>query len=220
MGKNIRLNESQFNELITESVNRILTEMDWKTYINASRKRKEQADNFRNRYWDGMNSYDDRADELEKHAQKMFAMKHGKNGEDHNYEGDSPSYMGRISGRGNHDFAIKNKPSFVFKNRDDGSDVELRKYRYGNGIPYRNGGKVHDDTLDNYHNWDWDRNVYRQHTMGYDKDGEHYDTWNSSIGNEISMSKDKDYNARQDAMSKDMLDYYTGKSKYIKGKGW
>ena len=38
MEKNIRLNESQFNELITESVNRILTEMDWKTYANAERK--------------------------------------------------------------------------------------------------------------------------------------------------------------------------------------
>ena len=204
---------------ITESVNKVLTEMDWKTYINASRKRKEQADNIRAYQYD-INDYDDRADELERHAQKMFAMKHGKNGEDHNYEGDSPSYMGRIYGRGNHDFAIKNKPSAVFKNTEDGSDVELRKYRYGRGFPYRIGGKIYDDTLDNYHNWDWDKNVYRQHTMGYDKDGEHYDAWTSSIGNEISKSKDDDYNARQAAMSKDMLDYYTGKSKYIKGKGW
>lgn len=38
MGKNIRLNESQFNELITESVNRILTEMDWRTAVNAANK--------------------------------------------------------------------------------------------------------------------------------------------------------------------------------------
>ena len=50
--------------------------------------------------------------------------------------------------------------------------------------------------------------------------GEKYDPYNSSVGDEISISQDKDYNARQDAMSKDMNDYYTGKSKYTKGKGW
>jgi hypothetical protein len=229
--KIIRLTESDLHNIVKESVNKILSEMDWKTYMNAARKRKKQADDDRIPFSYERNSYDDKADELEKHAQKMFSMKHGKNGEDHNYEGESPSFMGRNSinpYEGDYNFAIKNKPSAVWKDdtpfedggAGDGSDVELRKYRYGNGFPHREFGKVHDDTLDHYHNWAWTKDVNRKHTMKYDKDGEHYDPYNSSVGNEISLSNDKDYNARQDAMSKDMLDYYTGKSKYTKGKGW
>ena len=54
----------------------------------------------------------------------------------------------------------------------------------------------------------------------YNKDGERYNPNLSSVGNEISQSKDKDYNDRQDRMAKDMNDYYTGKSKYKKGRGW
>lgn len=40
----IRINESQLHEMIRSSVNRILSEMDWKTYMDASRKRKLQMD--------------------------------------------------------------------------------------------------------------------------------------------------------------------------------
>lgn len=240
MKQRIRLTEGDLHRIVKESVNRILTELDWKTYINASRKRKKQADDARKAIGKVFpnsiastkrNEYDDKSDELEKYAQKMFGMKHGKNGEDHNYEGDSPSFMGRkeiYPDDGDYYFAIKNKPSSVWKDdtpareggAEDESDVELRKYRYGNGFPHREFGEVHDDTLDHYHNWAWTKDVNRKHTMKYDKDGEHYDPYNSSVGNEISISSDKDYNARQNAMSKDMLDYYTGKSKYIKGKGW
>lgn len=76
MGKNIRLNESQFNELITESVNRILTELDWKTYANAARKR------YNNAYPDNSGRVTNRQ-ELEKgnrlsdYADFVFKNQHG-----------------------------------------------------------------------------------------------------------------------------------------------
>lgn len=76
MGKNIRLNESQFNELITETVNRILTELDWKTYANAARKR------YNNAYPDNSGRVTNRQ-ELEKgnrlsnYADSVFKNQHG-----------------------------------------------------------------------------------------------------------------------------------------------
>ena len=38
MKKKIRLTESQLHKVIKESVNKLLTELDWKTYANAERK--------------------------------------------------------------------------------------------------------------------------------------------------------------------------------------
>ena len=56
--------------------------------------------------------------------------------------------------------------------------------------------------------------------MIYDKDGERYSPDFSSVGNEVSKSKDKDYNNAMSNMAKEMNAYYTGKAKYQKGKGW
>lgn len=221
----IRITESDLHNMVKESVNKILTELDWKTYMNASRRRKLQGDEFRGKFphtslGHERNSFDDKADDLESAAQRAFQMKHGKNGTDHNYEGDSPSFGGRrdwnSKDRGDRDFDVKNAPS---KTWDDG--LTQTKYRFGKGVPHRNYGEVHDDTLDYFTGSDDDdKTWFRKHTMRYNQDGEKYDPYNSSVGDEISISQDKDYNARQDAMSKDMNDYYTGKSKYTKGKGW
>ena len=56
--------------------------------------------------------------------------------------------------------------------------------------------------------------------MVYDNDGERYWPYTSSVGNEVSVSKDDDYNQRQSQMARDMENYYTGKSHYVKQKGW
>ena len=43
MNKNVvRITENELKRIVNESVNRILTELDWKTYANASRKRYDQ----------------------------------------------------------------------------------------------------------------------------------------------------------------------------------
>ena len=43
MKQTIRLNESDLHRMIKESVKEVLSELDWKTYTNAARKREEQG---------------------------------------------------------------------------------------------------------------------------------------------------------------------------------
>lgn len=64
--KLIRLTEGDLHRIIKESVNNILSEMDWKTYMNAAKARQEQG-NYKS------------SDKLMKHAQQQFNKKHGLN---------------------------------------------------------------------------------------------------------------------------------------------
>lgn len=228
--KIIRLSESDLHSVIMESVHSILNELDWKTYMNASRKRKGQADDMRSYIKSVIpgsqfkyNNYDDKSDELEKYSGKVFNKQHGRDGKEYNYEGDSSDYQGRSQKYDVEDdwgFSKKNPVSSKWKD-DDGEIVVVRRYRNGKGVPTRNSGSVYDDTFDfTEHPKIWTGSRHRQHTLKYDKDGEHYDSYNSSVGDEVSQSKDKDYNDRQFRMGRDMENYYTGKSKYNKGKGW
>jgi uncharacterized membrane-anchored protein YhcB (DUF1043 family) len=41
--KLIRLTEGDLHRIVKESVNRLLTELDWRTYANAAKKAKERA---------------------------------------------------------------------------------------------------------------------------------------------------------------------------------
>lgn len=41
---NIRLTESQFHQFLQESIKQVISELDWKTYKNASQKRYQQGD--------------------------------------------------------------------------------------------------------------------------------------------------------------------------------
>ena len=148
MKKIIRLTESDLHNIVKESVNRALNEMDWKTYMNASKKRKLQGDELRAKYHKtilgGRNGYDDKADELEKHAQTMFNKKHGKDGYPYQWEG-SPDYKGRYT-RGNiysdDDFETKapTKQGWWKGEKADG----IRHYRRGEGFPLRNSGRSQD----------------------------------------------------------------------------
>lgn len=213
--KRYRLTENRFRNIINESVRGILCELDWKTYMNAARKRR------------GQGLYD-KADELERYAVQMFQKQHGKDGHSYNYEGDLPtSYQGRYD-RGSNGRGLDSDWHFNVKAPTKegwwGGEYadEMRSYRYGNGFPHLDYGELHDDTFDfasnNKEGWTGDQ--HRRHTMRYDKEGEHYSPFSSSVGNEISVSKDDDYNARQRRMAQDMEDYYTGKSHYVNGKGW
>lgn len=48
----VRLTESQLKNIISESVRQVLTELDWQTYLNASRKRKKQANRLGDEFLD------------------------------------------------------------------------------------------------------------------------------------------------------------------------
>ena len=75
MGKNIRLNESQFNELITETVNRILTELDPRTYASYANKRRAQGQNANN--FSDMVKYTSKAEDGEEAARNAWNKKYG-----------------------------------------------------------------------------------------------------------------------------------------------
>lgn len=44
--KRVRLTESDLHRIVKESVNQVLTELDWKTYANAAKKRDAQIQQF------------------------------------------------------------------------------------------------------------------------------------------------------------------------------
>lgn len=64
MKRTIRLTESDLHNIIKESVNVILSELDWKTGMNAARKAEEAGDYKRAR-------------KFEKYANERFGEKHG-----------------------------------------------------------------------------------------------------------------------------------------------
>ena len=226
MKKNrIRLTESYLRNIIKEALNE-----NWMTFMNAARGRKAQADAIRaerektfphSQFASERNEYDDLADELEKHAQHTFQKQHGKNGKPYQYDGESSDYLGRNDYREDDwDYETKHNSGDKYWNGEEAD--RIGHYRYGNGFPYLKHGELHDDTFDfaDGGKEGWSGNRKRKHTMIYDKDGERYSPDFSSVGNEVSKSKDKDYNNAMSNMAKEMNAYYTGKAKYQKGKGW
>jgi hypothetical protein len=223
----VRLTESQLRTVIKESVRQMLSELDWKTYINAAKKRHDQYERLSKQpYMRNLASdYADKKHELLKHAEKAFNQKHGKNGYPYQYEGDSPAYQGRYTYNGLHnsedDFEVKNpsQPGWWNGEKADG----ISHYRYGKGIPDIDQGRIHDDMLDLAYNdkegWTGEQKPHM--TTIIDKDGERVDGHTSHQFDEyFRNSKDKDYRQAMDDMTDDMANYYQGKSKYIKGKGW
>ena len=63
--KLIRLTESDLHRIVRESVNNVLTELDWKTYASAADKRREQGSK-------------DKAEELDNAASKALSKKYGR----------------------------------------------------------------------------------------------------------------------------------------------
>ena len=74
MGRKVRISEQNLHKIIKESVEQYLTELNWKTYMNAARKRQEQGKNARSQ-------------ELEDYAQQQFQQQHQGAFDDVNYDG-------------------------------------------------------------------------------------------------------------------------------------
>lgn len=69
MKSTIKLTESELKGMIEESVKRVLSELDWKTYMNAARKRSKQGHS--------MKSHD-----LASYAKEKFNQQHGYEDDD------------------------------------------------------------------------------------------------------------------------------------------
>jgi len=69
--KLIRLTEGDLHRIVKESVNKVLTELDWKTYANAAKKSKKM----------GRNAY---AGDFYKAARNAYDSKYGVNYDTYN----------------------------------------------------------------------------------------------------------------------------------------
>lgn len=180
-----RLTESELRSFIGESVKKILSELDWRTYASAAQKndewRKENTNHKANKW--------NRSMDFRNAARDAFDKKHGL---EHQFDEPNSRYGG-------------DKGSINLNSMDDFSVSGSRDHDFGDGDPH---GLRH--------------NVYH---MGkkYGKDGGYGRTrmWDTAhettpeefYGNEEMGKKFRD--AEQDAN-----DFTSGKSHYVKGKGW
>lgn len=168
MKKTIRLNESDLHRIVKESVNRILTELDWKTYANAARKRAEQ----------GASDYD--IHQLDQAANKALFDKYKIDSDTHF------PYAPQIDTK---------KGESVYVKNDDGSYSKK----------YPNASQTG-----------------RYPQLGYQ--GDFNDTYYNPIGdNDVDEPYERtsyDNFPMHKERHNDMHNYFNGKSKYVKGKGW
>lgn len=150
--KLIRLTESDLHKIVKESVNRVLTELDWKTYASAAKKRGIQGDPKGTMH------------DLSNAATRALRDSHPTDG--YKYNDEYPS--------------IETFNDDYHGHAQKGMVPGLGSYNPYDGIP-----------TDTY-------------VDEFDKDRE---SW-------------KRLNRRPDALQRDMDGYFSGKSKYVKGKGW
>lgn len=91
MKKNtIQLNEPQLREIVAESVKKVLSEIDWKTYANAAKKSDERGRKAKDdRKWDDASKNFNRAKNFKDAALNSFNDAHGALGIDGGPESNS-----------------------------------------------------------------------------------------------------------------------------------
>lgn len=201
MKKNIvRLTENDLNQIVTESVKRVISELDWKTYANAARK---SSFNDIDRYGKFSNKA---ADEFNK--KYRYSNQYGTNG-------DNGVTWSNIDGISPDDVLKSNNP-----------DTDYEQWRYGD-IPVEYYEKYGPDTVDS--EWDEDfvddnGNISTVHRKNINHNGEtkfHHPEYPTNVDRNLRNVKDYDtlkqkYKNANDEFS----NYLNGKYKYVKGKGW
>ncbi len=190
MKKTIRLTESKLRRLIESTIN----ELDWKTYMNAAKKNADEYSDY---------DFDDdegrrknlRTDSFVDAARKAYRDKYGSN-----TETDYDSYdLGYGRGHGKHNYETTYGEPYWEEYGDD--DENGRWIQGRTRTEFTNDydgefGKDFPDVSTRYEEDD-DDSLY-----GYDRNVSNYsddempDEWN------------------------DVANYVSGKSKYVKGKGW
>ena len=200
----IRINENQLKQIVTESVKKVLNELDWKTYMNAGKKRLAQKGEKFERGFD-----------LLRHAEKQFNKDYGYNVEDdpkydHIEWFDKPEQQGltrtygQVAGKYDH-----NPKNVRMQARTDVSKPKSPFVGKHNTLVYDPQSKKSDVP-----GWLWSNdnstpNVENNHYykgLGINKDEE------PLLASLIKYNHDR---------AKEELDAYeNGDYEYIKGKGW
>jgi hypothetical protein len=197
--KLIRLTESDLHRIVKESVNRVLTELDWKTYMNAARARQAQGKS-------------DKASNLEAYSNQQFQKQHfGDSWGYGSHEDVSPANDTGVNAllRGN----VNMNGGYMKDERDYTSPMygDTMKTPWGD---YRE--KIGRNTLASgtaYHGFGKN---YVKNDTGYamKKIGGNGD--NGKMLNRVS----NDYKNKITSVGNDLNGYYNGQSKYVKGQGW
>lgn len=195
----VKLNEQQFKDLIKESVNQILAELDWKTYANAAKKSYERGDSKRTK-------------KFRDKAVNAFNGEYGYEGKTSNLKAmplcDDDFETWRV-----HD--SEGNPSARIT--DDNPHMSLH-YSYNDGKGYEGYGKTSSDI-----EHDGERTI----SGDYDANDPDFNGWgmrsaptaNFPLGAFQGFEPGKK-GFKNDMPFKEFDDYRKGKSKYVKGKGW
>lgn len=203
MGKQIiRLTESDLHQMVKESVNKILSELDWKTYANAGRKERDNTGPFdwkKGRYY-GKEGEPERlkhverqkkfADAAKKAFDKDYAVKHSRD----NYGSDY--YVGSTDYSYDYD---ANNPNYP-----------MSRYTVDSHGPMVNKFK---DTMN------YDGRHYNRYPMGnaFYNTGDNY-TEKRPDAFDKNMPLDK--REKMIKGDEELRNYRNGNYDYQKGKGW
>ena len=189
----IRMTESDLHQLVKESVNKILTELDWKTYASAAEKQHDKN------YKKIRGKYDtDRENRFKKAAADTFNRDYGVNTDPtDNLSPNQNSYHMLDKGwtRFNH------YPQATFTTRTVGDVNDKGGYddEYNTYMKEKGLGVTHD--IDAGHG-----GMGKYHTSAYNPN------FSNSINGDLKTAHERG--------NKEIDDYVNGKYNYQKGKGW
>ena len=185
MKRTIKLTENDLHRVIKESVNTILSELDWRTYQSAYEKPNKRGD------WK-------KANEFRQAATNSFNRQNGHglknvpygNGSDENVRPDGQFYAG----------------SNMYAPYGDTFATASGKVSYGQNKPA--------ETLYN--------NQAIRTNDGWRGDGKRGDAYPQPEESEFHQANSLNPLLKYKQMKgdKEVRDYFNGKSKYVKGKGW
>lgn len=197
MDKSIKLTENQFKQYLVETIQQILTELDWKTAMNYAKGRRKQGN--RKKAYDG-----------EEYARNAFNDKHMPSFDDaHEY-----AYA---QGKDKRDY-IQNDMGMSIMN-SHGAQMNLHQRRDGFDTHPR----------DEYENTEFqkfgslgkgDENYSAEYSRAdFGNDGRFYG-YSREDGVMPKAAASPNFANRYNKATRDLKNYYSGKAKYNKGKGW
>ena len=190
----IRLTESELNQIVAESVKEVLSELDWKTYMNAARKSAQRGNNKR-------------AERFEDYADDQFKEKHGA------YRRVPYNSYAKADYDETQHFKPESFNHNGYRRTVDRIDATLRS-----GVNKENG-HIEDTRIIGDNSGPVGSGT---HIYSFGKDGGR--RGQKLTGPQYPQTRlnrvSDEYNQKRNAMGSDMQNYYGGTAQYEKGKGW
>lgn len=216
MGKQIiRLTESDLHNLVKESVNKILTELDWKTYASAAdkaEKRWHQAADDRNKDPKGMKKYGNQMRSFNKASADAFNRDYGTSHYKYTTDGidDANHAWDRVVTLGSNPHQKASSLSDNAWNRSYFDYDPVNDESNGRWFEHGDSHKGHS----HYSKYPVRPNDYN----GFN-DMEGDDILNA-VGNQIDGPRGTKHLDAAKKGNQELKDYFKGKYNYQKGKGW